>query len=65
MTTIEPKISPLARLELREAAEALGVNKSTILRWTRKGILRAGVKRSNCRKFWTGAELIRLWRASM
>ncbi|MBO6083202.1 MAG: helix-turn-helix domain-containing protein [Bacteroidales bacterium] len=63
MRNTQPLIDPAAHLELREAALALDVHKSTVLRWTRTGKLRCGIKRLNGRKYWTGAELIRFWRA--
>lgn len=63
MITTTPNINPAARLELREAAAALEVDKSSIQRWTSIGRLRCGIKKSNGRKFWTGAELIRFWKS--
>lgn len=59
-----PNIIPAARYELREAAEALGVDKSSIQRWTKDGRLTCGIKKSNNRKFWLGSELIRFWKAT-
>lgn len=63
MTNTVPKINPDARLELREAAAILNVDRSSILRWTTIGRLRCGIKKSNGRKYWTGAELIRFWKS--
>lgn len=63
MTNTVPTIDPKARFELREAAAILDVGKASVLRWTSTGRLRCGVKRSNGRKFWTGAELIRFWKS--
>lgn len=63
MTKIEPKVEMTGRYELRDAAAVLEVDKSTILRWTRDGKINCGVRRSNKRKFWLGAELVKLWRS--
>lgn len=52
-----------ARYELKAAADILGVSKSTVLRWTRQGLLKCSIRRSNGRRVWTGAELLRFWRA--
>lgn len=65
MTKTEPNVKPTDRFELREAAEVMEVDKSTILRWTNKGLLSCRIRRSNNRRFWTGAELVRFWRACM
>jgi predicted site-specific integrase-resolvase len=63
MTKTIEHIEPSARYELREAADALSVDKSTIQRWSHDGLLRFGIKKSNNRKFWLGSELIRFWKA--
>lgn len=63
MTNTVPTIDPKARFELREAAAILDVGKASVLRWTSIGRLRCGIKKSNGRKFWTGAELIRFWKS--
>ena len=64
MTKNEPKVEMSGRYELREASAALEVDKSTLLRWTKLGLAKAGIKRTNGRKFWTGAELVRIWKAT-
>jgi len=65
MIKTEPVVEPTARYELRDAAKALEVSPSSIVKWTAAGLLRAGRKRLNGRRCWTGAELIRAWRAQM
>ena len=64
MTTTKPNIDPAARLELRDAAAALAVTKSTILRWSADGRLTCRVKMSNGRRFWTGEDLLKFWAAT-
>lgn len=63
MIRTPPDIPPTARLELREAAEALQVDKSTIQRWTNNGKLKYGIKKSNNRKYWLGSDLIKFWKS--
>jgi len=60
-----PKVVESAQYELRDTAEVLGVSISTITKWTAKGLLRASRKRLNGRRFWTGSEILRAWRAKM
>lgn len=64
MINTTPNVEPTGRYELKAAAEALGVDRSTILRYTNQGLLKCTIKRSNHRRCWTGAELIRFWKAS-
>lgn len=63
MIRTPPDIPPTARLELREAVEALQVDKSTIQRWTNNGKLKCGIKKSNNRKYWLGSDLIKFWKS--
>lgn len=65
MVNIEPQVSPQGRYGLTEAAKALGINPSTLQRYTERGLIKCSIRKSNGRRFWTGAELIRLWRACM
>jgi len=59
-----PNINPLGRYELRDAAKALQVNKSTINRWTNAGLLCCQLRKANGRRVWAGSELIRFWKAN-
>ena len=63
MTRFQPDVVPEGRYELKEAAAALQIDRSTLLRQTYKGKIRCGIRRSNGRRVWTGAEIIRYWRA--
>lgn len=63
MTKTKPEIIPTARLELRQAAEALEVHKSSIIRWTTSGKLKCGIRKSNGRKYLLGSDLIKFWQA--
>ena len=65
MIKTEPTVSMTDKYELREAAKVLEVSSSSITNWTKKGLIRAGRKRINGRRYWTGAELLKAWRASM
>lgn len=63
MTQIQPNVAPEGRYELKEAAAALQIDRSTLLRYTHRGKIRCGIRKSNGHRVWTGAEIIRLWRA--
>lgn len=63
MTQIQPNVFPEGRYELKQAAEALKIDRSTLLRYTHRGKIRCNIRKSNGRRVWTGAEIIRFWRA--
>lgn len=61
----EPQIVTTAKYSIGEVAEILGVTTATINRWTAKGMIHAGRRRVNGRRYWTGAEILRAWNAQM
>ena len=65
LVTQEPKVKPQGRYSVKQTAELLGVHRNTLLKYTNKGTIRCGVRRSTTRKFYTGAEIIRFWRAQL
>lgn len=67
MVIDEPKISPTARFSISEAAEILGVHRNTLRRHTNVGPtgIKCSHRKSNGRKFYTGLDIIKFWRASI
>lgn len=67
MVNEEPKVSPTARFSIGEAAEILGIHRNTLRRHTNVGP--AGIdcrhRKSNGRKFYTGSDIVKFWKASM
>ena len=64
MVQEEPKVSAKARYSAVEAASLLGVHRSTLLRYVKSGKLHFNVRTATSRRYFTGAEILRLWRAS-
>ena len=65
IVTQEPKVQPNGRYSVKETAKLLGVHRNTLLKYTNKGTIRCGIRRSTTRKFYTGMEIIRFWRAQL
>lgn len=61
MTQVKPNVNPTHRYSIKETAELLGVNRHTILRWMRRGLMRFGIRKVNMRKYVTGLEIMRCW----
>ena len=59
----KPNVAPEGRYELKQAAASLEIDRSTLLRYTYKGKIRCSIRKSNGRRIWTGAEIIRFWKA--
>ena len=65
MIKSEPQVNLSGKYELREAAKVLEISPSCLAKWTAQGKIKAGVKKVNGRKFWSGAELLRVWKATI
>lgn len=64
MTAIIPNVEPKGWYELKEAAAALGVDKSTLCRYQQKGFIRCSHRKHNGRRIYSGSEIIRFWRSN-
>ena len=65
MVTIEPRISMAGRYTIDETCTLLGIHRHTLRRYTEKGKIRCGVRRSTSRKFYLGSEILRFWKAQL
>jgi len=66
MVNEEPCIPPTARYSIGEAAKILGVHRNTLRRYTNTGQMGIDCHfRTNGRKFYTGLDIVRFWRANL
>lgn len=67
MVNEQPQIPPSARYTIQEAAQILGISRNTLRRYTNIGPtgIRCSYRKSNGRKFYTGLDIVKFWRASM
>ena len=65
MVATEPRISMAGRYSIEETCALLGIHRHTLRRYTAKGKIRCGVRRSTARKFYLGSEILRFWKAQL
>ena len=67
MVNEEPQVSPTSRYSIQEAAAILGIHRNTLRRLTNIGPtgIKCQHRKSNGRKFYTGLEIVKFWRASV
>jgi len=63
MTNERPDVAPEGRYSVKEVTQMLGISRSTLYRYTEKGIVRCGYRRTNGRPFYTGRSVLQLWLA--
>ena len=65
ITAIEPNVPDTGRYCVNEAAEILGIHPNTVLRMAKLGYLKFGIRKSNGRKFFTGSDIKKYWKAQL
>lgn len=65
MTALEPEVSLTGRYSIGEASKILGINRSTLRRYTNAGYIKCGFRRESARRFYLGSEILRFWRAQL
>ncbi len=63
MTPNKPTIDLNGRYTVVQAAEILGVNRTTIWRWVKMGKLHPYVSKTNSRVRFKGQDIMHLWNA--
>lgn len=63
MTITEPSVIASGRYSVNETSKILGIDRKTLYRHTIEGNIRCGFRRSNGRRFYTGSEIQRYWKA--
>lgn len=61
MICTRPQVSPEGMYSRKEAAAALGINPSTLHRYTEQGIIKAATRRATGKRVWKGADILKLW----
>lgn len=61
MTTTRPDVTLNGLYSRKEAAKALGINTSTLHRYTERGLIKARTRRATGERVWKGEDIIKLW----
>lgn len=65
MTNTRPNVNPAARYSVTEACAILGIHRNTLNRYLARGIIVYRIRKATGRKVIAGAEIIRLWNATI
>lgn len=63
ITAIEPQVTATGRYNVTQTCSLLGITRTTLGRYVKAGIIKCGFRRETGRKFFTGSELLRFWKA--
>lgn len=65
ITAIEPKVSETGRYSVMETCAVLGIHRNSLRKYTEQGLIKCGFRRQYARKFYTGREITRFWKAQL
>lgn len=64
ITPIEPQVADTGRYSVTEASKALGIHRTTLFKAVKNNAIKCGIRKSNNRKFFLGADIKKLWKSS-
>lgn len=65
ITCTEPIVSETGRYNVTETCKILGIHRDTLQKYTNSGYIKCGYRKSTCRKFYTGNEIVRFWKSQL
>lgn len=63
MVSVAPEVQLTGKYSSAETAKLLGVHRNSIINYTRAGLLKYGIRKSNGRKFFRGVDILYFWRS--
>jgi len=63
ITATEPQVADTGRYSVTETSKHLGIHRTTLLLHTNNNAIRCGIRKANGRKFYTGTDIKKFWKA--
>ena len=63
ITMKEPEVNPSGRYSIEQTRRLLGIARSTLYEWERKGYISSHLHKHTLRRFYTGIDILRCWNA--
>lgn len=65
ISPVEPNVNELGRYSVMETCAALGIHRNSLRRYTEQGLIKCGFRKLSARKFYSGREILKFWRAQL
>ena len=65
MVNQEPNVTKTGRYSISETCKLLGIHRHTLRSYTNRGCIHCAFRRSTTRKYYSGNEILRFWRAQL
>ena len=65
ITCNEPQVVATSRYSIGETCAILCINRKTLAKYTKAGLIKCGYRPHTFRKFYTGLDIMKFWRAAV
>ena len=65
MNATEPNVSPNGHYDTKSVCSVLGISRSTLERYGRRGLIKPRYSKVNMRPWYLGSEITRIWRMTL
>lgn len=65
VTCNEPKVIATSRYSINETCKLLGITRKTLQKYTTYGLIKCGYRKATMKKFYTGLDIMKFWRAAV
>ncbi len=65
ITSREPQVEAASRYSIGETCAILTINRKTLAKYTGSGLIKCGYRKGTMKKFYTGLDIMKFWRASV
>ncbi len=65
ISPVEPNVNELGRYSVMETCAALGIHRNSLRKYTEQGLIKCGFRKLSARKFYSGREILKFWRAQL
>lgn len=61
ITMDKPDVNPAGRYSIKETTKLLGIARSTLSEWDKKGYIKSHFHKAGYRRFYLGLDIIKCW----
>ncbi len=65
ITCNEPQVVATSRYSIGETCAILNITRKTLAKYTKAGLIKCGYRPQTYRKFYTGLNIMKFWRAAV
>lgn len=65
VTSEEPRVMPNNRYSINQTCAILTISRKTLMKYTQAGLIECGHRPTTLRRFYTGKDILRFWRAAL